>query len=203
MIPRLVQFSNFEGVETPLAYLARLRAIVPAVELVYVGEGVWWVGRVLRTDARSAAADAILANEARRSVPNPRNLALAHLAKQGFARIQAYTMLGNGIEGQVRDADGFVCTIEHDLAERWRHYSTDGGEAHVRERMGLTDGSASEAAHARAMQAYMLTDGLEHYRRTVRDRKSFGAGGMTGGLETYENERRTAGGLVLPAGVGA
>lgn len=184
---RLVRHGAPDGKEPPPALLAELRAIDDTAELVYVGEGTWWLGAVRPTEIRRQAGTRILALEERRAKPNPRNVMLGKLLLQGFARIQAYHTTGDPA-GPVTDCEGHPCTIVNDFRERDALWRRDRGEQAFRERMARSDGTEKRTQGDARLRDFLLNDGREHYRREVRDRVVFGHGGMTGG----SSDRRTA-----------
>lgn len=194
MIRRLVNHENPEGRETPLLLLADLRLLDPIIEIVYVGERMWWVGRVDPNTERTRRGETILKqmlalDDYLRERPTiMRNIMLGRLLQQGFARIEMYRDCGDPsgeVEVEWFDSHGkqdwYRTTILADIKERYHAFERDGGEAKVAERMAFTDGTLNEEASGKAMREYIVNDGLAHYRREVRNRVVFGHGGMTGG----------------------
>lgn len=197
MTHRLVDHINPEGRPTPLLLLASLRDIDPTAELVYVGEGQWWLGSVRPNEPRAAKGRVILQQmEAlqaqQRAIPSiVRNIMLGKLMVQGFARIMAYDCSGD-VAGEVIVGKGtdwqYRTTVLADFAERDRNFRETQGE-NVRQQqfddlLGVNKKKKSDAE----FQHFMETDGRAHYRREVKNRVTFGRGGMTGG----------AGRLIIP-----
>lgn len=197
---RLVNHDNPEGRETPLLLLADLRAIEHCIELVYVGDGLWWIGRVspddrlrdagwrmeagIRAGIREEPSIAEMASTGR-------NLMLARLTAQGFRRFLQVRAPGGDCTGTVfvdwidptmkGAISQYPTTIHKEVEERYSALERDGGAAKFAERAALTDGTAAKAASDRQFQEYLKTEGLANYRREVRNRVTFGYGGMTGG----------------------
>lgn len=190
---RLVNHSNPEGRETPLLLLAELRAIDETMEIVYVGERMWWIGRVVPTDLRRDRGLLMLSqldaldgvHKDRPSVQ--RSIAYAKLLVQGFARIEIYHDCGDPSgEVEVEYFEGikplrYRTTILADIKERCAAFERDGGEAAFARRLAETDGTNKKAESDASLREYLVNDGLAHYRREVRNRVQFGHGGMTGG----------------------
>jgi hypothetical protein len=180
---RLVTFENAEARPTPLVLLGELRRIDETVELVYPGDGRWWLGAVRLTDSRVKRGENILAFEATRDHPNRRNIFLGKLAIQGFALIATYH--GADPAGVVTVDPGdkyeYQTTILEDFRERDAAWRRDGGERAFDAKLQRTLGTARTAEREAEMQAYTASDGRDHYRREVRNRVTFGPGGMTGG----------------------
>lgn len=181
----VVRTRPVEGREPPRLLVAALQAIDPSVTLFYVGDGVWWLGSVQPNEYRRADGEMILANESRRDVPNTRNVLLGLLSQEGFARIEAYH--GLDPEGLVTVNPGldneYTCTILEDFRERdynWRVERKE-GERVVKERMAAAEGEPERLEAEAQMQQWLRTDGRAHWRREMRDRKSFGYAGVTGG----------------------
>ena len=174
-----------EGRQPPATLVAALQAIDPSVTLFYVGDGVWWLGSVQPNEYRQRDGEMILAHEATRSIPNPRNVFLGKLAVEGFARIEAYVGPDpSGLMVVNPGADNeYTCTILEDFRQRDHNWRVDrkAGEQVAKERMEESLGEPERReAEAKAIQ-YARTDARAHYRREMRDRKSFGFGGVTGG----------------------
>jgi hypothetical protein len=190
---RLVEHQNPEGRETPMLLLADLRQIDATMEIVYAGERVWWVGRVTRNDVREERGRLMLGQlealddylKDRPSVA--RSILYGKLLIQGFARIEMYTDCGDpSWTVQVEWFNGhrsewYHTTILDDIRERCQAFERDGGEAAFQRRLRETDGTATKEASDANIKEYLVNDGLAHYRREVRNRVTFGYGGMTGG----------------------
>lgn len=190
---RLVEHQNPEGRATPLLLLADLRQLDPTIEIVYVGERMWWVGRVDKTDVRRDKGLLMLQElnalddhlKDRPSVA--RSILYAKLLVQGFARIEIYYDCGDPSgEVEVEWFEGvkpqrYRTTILADITQRFAAFERDGGEAVFQQRLAETDGTQTRAKSDAAFREYLVNDGLAHYRREVRNRVQFGHGGMTGG----------------------
>jgi hypothetical protein len=183
---RLVVFDNAESRPTPLLLLAALREIDPRVELVYVGEGKWWLGGVNPNDERTRRAEILLkqmewvereepALYRRPSVQ--RSIMAAKLGLQGFARIEQYTANGEP-SGTVLDSGGHPCTIVEDFRERQWNWQRDGGEAKVAERNEFNLGVHAERESNAQFQQYLAEDGRAHYAREMRGRVVVGVNGL-------------------------
>lgn len=200
MVQRLVQHQNPEAVETPLLLLAALREIDDTVELVYFGESRWRLGAVRRTDERQRRGQLILAqqeslDEVKR---NPRNIWLGQLLLQGFAQIEEY--IGRDPAGVVLVNPGpqeYRCTILEDFRERDAAWRRDQGETVFQERLTAASSEERQRVADLNFKQYLATDGREHYRREMRNRVSFGAGGVTRADEVFAGH-----GLILPPGFG-
>lgn len=170
-----------EGRVAPALLVAALRAIDPNAELIHVGDGHWWLGVVTPSNHREQQGEVILKFERERGdEANPRNIMLGLLLREGFARINGYRTDGDP-SGDVVDYDGNKTTILADFQERDYWWNFDGGKAKVKERLHAAS-DANEMEEARAMSLeYAINDGRSHFRREMKDRKTFGFGGMTGG----------------------
>jgi len=78
----------------PEGLLRQLRQVDPAAELIYVGEGEWWLGVVKPNTFRRAQGDAILGREWRKDQPSWDQLRYGQLMRQGFAFCGTWTFLG-------------------------------------------------------------------------------------------------------------
>jgi hypothetical protein len=169
-LPRLVQHDRLG--DTPMGLLARLRAIDPAVELVHALDDLWWLGAVTTEGPgfaiRREQGERMLAIESRRAQPNPRNVLLARLQRQGFALIAAYRCAGDPEVGPVRDPEGYECSIVQDFAERDHAWRKDQGETAVRRRFGVAD--ARNADHTHTLLDKLYTDGRDAFLRSQRGR---------------------------------
>ena len=174
-----------EGKQPPATLVAALQAIDPSVTLFYVGDGTWWLGSVQPNEFRLRDGEMILASEAMRSIPNQRNVFLGQLAKEGFARIEAY--VGPQADGLMTVNPGadneYVCTILEDFRQRDHNWRVERkrGEQIVKERMDESLGEPERREAQAQFEQYTRTDGRAQYRREMKDRKTFGFGGMTGG----------------------
>lgn len=174
-----------EGRQPPAALVAALQAIDPSVTLFYVGEGTWWLGSVQPNEYRLRDGEFILALEAQRSNPNPRNVFLGLVAQEGFARIEAY--VGPQADGLMTVNPGadneYVCTILEDFRIRDHNWRIDrkAGEQVVKDRLDESLGEPERREAQAQFEQYTRTDGRAQYRREIKDRKTFGFGGMTGG----------------------
>lgn len=171
--------------DAPGDLLARLREIDPTVELLYAGhdphsgEHVWWLGSVKSHgeahDARRGVGIRMLANEERRTHPNPFNVKLAKLSLQGFAMIERYTTKKGPPDGDdVKDGQGFSCSIVEDFAERDWNYRRDQGESAIEHKMGAQGRARAESN--RVLRDKLHTDGRDEFARTLRQRRVFGYG---------------------------
>jgi hypothetical protein len=134
---------------------------------------------VRKTDIREATGRRIKAAELARDVPNEDNLLLAGLLMQGFARVEEYHCLGDPALGNVTDSQGHPCSIVEDFRERDAAWRRDQADGIVKRKLAMSD--VERAEHDARLRDYLLNDGRDHYRREVRNRVTFGAGGMTGG----------------------
>lgn len=182
-VRRLVQITAVEGREPPPDLLARLREIDSTAELVYAGEGVWWLGAILLTPERVRDGALILYNEGLRGADaNPRNVLLGKLAQQGFALVESYTELAGDPAGAVADSNGNVTGIVIDFSERdfaMRHDP----EGAFRRRLDASALDADRAESTARMTDWLRTDGRAHYQREIRNRMVFGYGGASGGAD--------------------
>lgn len=190
---RLVQHTNPEARETPMLLLADLRQIDPTMEIVYVGERMWWVGRVEPNEVREERGRFMLSqldalDEHLKDRPSiARSIIYGKLLIQGFARIEMYFDCGDP-SGEVEvewfnghKPERYRTTILADIKERYAAFERDGGEAAFARRLRETDGSIEKEQSDANFREYLVNDGLAHYRREVRNRVTFGFGGQTGG----------------------
>lgn len=184
---RLVRFDNAEGRQTPILLLADLRAIDPTVELVYVGAGEWWLGSVRANEERASKGRLILEqmDKLEQAVQHHpaiiRNRYLGSLLTQGFARIAAY--VGPDPFGvlTVKDAAPYETQMVEDFRQRDFFYRRDQGKEQLEAVRADLRGDAQKAEDDANFRQYLLNDGRDHWHRQMRDRKTFGRGGMTGG----------------------
>lgn len=180
---RLVRVQNAEARPTPSLVLADLRLIDPTAELVYAGEGTWWLGTVRTNEERRKRGERILQMESARSQQNVRNVMLAHLLLEGFARIEAYD--GPDPSGVMLCRKGcrdqYHTTIVEDFRARDFEWRRDQGKQKFDDSMALSLGDAKKAAADAEFKHYLATDGRAHYRREVRGRIQSGHGGIVGG----------------------
>jgi hypothetical protein len=178
-IARLVRFESPGAVDTPLLLLAELREIDPTVELMYAGDGRWWLGAVSDNHERRRRAEIMIAQitalEKQRQAA--RTLMLAHLNLQGFALIETYhgrdprgTMLVNP------GPDEYRCTIVEDFRERDAAWRKDQGKAKFTERLLASMKEPERLEGEARMKEYLATDGRDHYRREMRNRITVGGG---------------------------
>lgn len=210
MTRRLVQFDNPEARETPLLLLADLRAFDDLIELVYVGDQLWWVGRVTPSDELRDGGYRIeremnaLVNDEPRMMDRPsirRNFMLARLLQQGFSRILQVRAPGD-VSGAVLVewiTDGgrvaeYETTLVAEIRERYFHFNKDGGTEFIAERLMLTDPKHRKAMSDAAYYNFLKNEGLALYRREFRNRVQFGPGGTTG-----VRGDEISSGLILPA----
>jgi hypothetical protein len=173
---RLVEHERLQ--DTPMGLLARLREIDPEVEFLHAMDDLWWLGAV-KTDGpgrviRRAKGERILAAEAKRTQPNPRNVLLGKLLVQGFVLIARYTCKGDPEVGPVYDPEGYECNVVQDFAERDAAWRRDQGEAAAQRRLGAAD--AHRAAQNATMLDMLHTDGRDAFDRSLRQRVTFGYG---------------------------
>lgn len=181
-VERLVQFESPDAIDTPLLLLAELREIDRTAELVYAGEGRWWLGAVSANEERRHRAELMMAQIEQLEVAQKaaRTLMLCHLNLQGFALIEAYhgrdpmgTMLVNP------GPDEYHCTIVEDFRERDANWRRDQGKAKFTERL-LASMKEPERREAEAqMKEYLATDGRDQYRREFRNRVTVGGRGTS------------------------
>ena len=175
-----LQFPIIEGQECPPELLAQLRAIDESVELIHFGGGDWRLGAVMLTDERQRDGAMMLDQLSRLDHPNPKNLLLARLAIQGFATIEKYTAT-QGISNTVTDSEGNPCTVLEDFRARDHAWRKDQGQSVFERRLAVTNGDERRREHDELLREFVRTDGRSHYRREIRNRVSFGYGGVTGG----------------------
>ena len=151
--------------EAPDALILRLREIDPSFEVVYFGEGWWWVGAVRPNAARRRIGDTILAEEAKRDVPNPHNVLLGRLAQQGFAFICRYRS-PDGLASAVSE-DGERVSIVEDIRARHHafHVDREQGERVFRSRL---DHHQKVVEESRGRQQDRLLEGRDVFRSTLR-----------------------------------
>lgn len=190
-IERLVRYEHPDALDTPTLLLAELRTIDPTVELVYAGEGRWWLGAVSDNHERRRRAEIMMAQleHAERHILSgeeraadrklsPRTVMLCKLNLQGFALIETYhgrdphgTMLVNP------GPDQYYCSMVEDFRERDACWRRDQGKAKFTERL-LASMEEPERLEAEAqMKEYLATDGRDQYRREFRNRITVGAKG--------------------------
>lgn len=189
-VERLVRFESPGAVDTPLLLLAELRTIDPTVELVYAGEGRWWLGAVSDNMERRMRAELMMMQlrELQMVERAARTMMLCHLNLQGFALIETYhgrdphgTMLVNP------GPDEYHCSIVEDFRERDAAWRRDQGKAKFTERL-LASMKEPERLEAEAKaREYLYTDGRDQYRRHMRNRvtelgKDIGARAAESGL---------------------
>jgi hypothetical protein len=177
MARRHLTTPGMEGQVCPAPLLDRLQEIDPSVDMIYVGEGVWWLGAMRPNDQRREAGQLILGNEERRAVPNSRNVILGRCLLEGFARIEAYRCPFGPDGTPVYDSnENLVPSIVEDLRERtWRlHADKEERERVFLERAAHTDKSHERAESRALMHDYMLNDGRDHYNRQVKHRLTTG-----------------------------
>lgn len=186
---RLVTVTNADGIDTPPDLLAQLRAIDPAIELVYAGEGWWWLGAVRPSRVRYRDGAHILQVErARGAQANPRNILLGRLAMEGFAMIEKYRTLAGDPAGPVETSSGYHTTIVEDLRWRDAEWRRDQGATRFQAQLDA-DQKVEQKAESRArMIDYLRTEGRAHYRRE-RGRLVAGPAGVTGGPGRTAAER--------------
>lgn len=177
MVRRLVSHDNPEARETPLLLLAALREIDPTVELVYAGEGRWWLGAVSDNEERRRMAALILSNEEKRDAVhrNRRNIMLGKLQAQGFALIETY--IGPDPTGVVRvenGEDSYQTTILADFQFRDDQWRKDQGASVFAERLAHSAREPQKAENQRRASDYLHTDGRDQYRRHVKNRLTVG-----------------------------
>jgi hypothetical protein len=170
-----------EGRQAPPLLVAALKSIDPRAELIHAGGGHWWLGVLAPNQHRAQQGRVILGFEQERgNQANPRNILLGHLLVEGFARINGYEVEGDP-SATVKAYDGYHCSILEDFRERDFWWNKDGGKETVAAKLDESaNGPAKREAEA-AMLEYTITDGRAHYQREVKNRVSFGFGGMTGG----------------------
>lgn len=94
MIPRLIDVPVER--ETPLEVLAACRVIDPSAELLYIGEGRWWLGSVsVPNRHRRRTGMRLLAREGKAAHPD------AGVCRQGVLMLQGFALIG-----EYEQADG-------------------------------------------------------------------------------------------------
>lgn len=105
--------------EAPADLVRRLRALDPTTDLIYAGDGRWWLGRVRPNSERRAEAFKILERASNLPVGATLNarskerVRLALLAYQGFAIAETYEMQGEPDGRIVRDWQRALWSLEH------------------------------------------------------------------------------------------
>ncbi len=165
MVRRLVRTGGDR--EPPDSLIRQLREIDPSLELVYAGDGWWWLGSVREpTQFQIRGANLLLEQEANRATANPRNLLRATLALQGFRYIAEYRSEGDpGVEATFDRAGRRVAILE-DVQERHHNWAEDPeqGEAVFQDRLAVSGGEdRRQAGRARLLDA-VETIGLDAYR---------------------------------------
>ena len=192
---RLVTYQNPESRETPFLLLGELRDIDPTIELVYAGDGRWWLGSVSDNAERRERAERMMAQIERlqKHQQAKRTVLLCKLNMQGFALIETYH--GSDPTGTVLvnpGKDQYYTTILEDFRWRDAEWRRDQGSAHVKQRLLDTLGEAERREADAKIKEYLANDGRDHYRRIMRGRVSMGFGGATGG------DRATSGLIISP-----
>jgi hypothetical protein len=179
-VERLVRFEAPEARETPVLLLAQLREIDATAELVYAGEGRWWLGAVSANEERRKRAEMMMAQIERLEVAQraARTLMLCHLNLQGFALIEAYH--GRDPMGTVLvnpGPDEYHCTIVEDFRERDANFRRDQGRGVFTTRLEASMKEPERREAEARMKEYLATDGREHYARHMRNRVQVGGDG--------------------------
>lgn len=80
--------------EPPEDVLRRLREVNPRAELVYVGEGEWWLGEVKKNSPRRLGGLRTLERLYKQGPYNPKAALQARLKMQGFGFVGSYVVYG-------------------------------------------------------------------------------------------------------------
>ncbi len=180
VIRRLVHYEHPGAIDTPVLLLSELRDIDPTVELVHAGEDRWWLGAVSDNAERRLRAEMMMTQLELLEVQQkaPRTIMLCKLNLQGFALIETYR--GPDIAGTVRVEDGedsYYCSIVEDFRERDAAWRRDQGSENVKAALLRTMREPERREAEAKMKEYLYTDGRDHYRRTMRNRVTFGGKG--------------------------
>lgn len=104
MVPRLIDVPVER--ETPLDVLAACRAIDANAELIYIGEGRWWLGSVsVPNKYRQRTGLRLLGRELRRDHPDAGVCRQGSLMVQGFALIAEYPAADGAMVDDFRRRD--------------------------------------------------------------------------------------------------
>lgn len=140
--------------------LRACRQIDPAAELIYIGEGEWWLGVVKPNAHRRRTAAAILAHEWRKDHPSFENLRLGHLMLQGFSFLNTFHSVGELTDGVAE----WLAEADH-----WYRHATD---AHIETE--FVEGPRNRAV--RSARAYFkdrtMSEGRARYRYQVQGQRT-------------------------------
>jgi len=153
--------------EAPDGLLLRLREIDPTLEVVYFGDGWWWVGSVRPNAHRRRIGEIILAAEERRSPANQHNVLLGRLALQGFAFICRYRAEGGLETDTVVSEDGAHVSLVQDIRDRHNAAIEDAERGEEVFRLRLNHHQRQVEAN-RARHQDLLVEGVDAFRSTLR-----------------------------------
>jgi hypothetical protein len=143
----------------PESLLAQLREVDPAAELIYVGEGEWWLGVVKPNTFRRAQGDAILGREWAKDQPSWEQIRYGQLMRQGFAFCGTWHFIGEPTAKIVQEFRESTWLWAHDR---------DQAEDTIFEAP-----ERQQQANLRAMMKDRLhADGRSVYRHLVQDRRT-------------------------------
>ncbi len=143
----------------PEALLVQLRQVDPAAELIYVGEGEWWLGVVKPNTFRRAQGDHLLAREWRKDQPSWEQIRYGQLMRQGFAFCGTFSFIGEPTSEVVQEFQESTWLWAHD---RDRVEDTL-FEAPERKRQANLRSMMKDRLHA---------DARSVYRHLVKDRRT-------------------------------
>lgn len=151
MIPRLIDVPVER--ETPLPVLAACRAIDPTAELLYIGEGRWWLGSVSTPNKyRQRTGLRLLKRELGRDHPDRGVCRQGTLLLQGFAMIAEYP-----------EADDVL--VEDFRRRDWQFkYEPDANEFTASE----SEPERKQEAARQRIREKLLADGKSIFRHFIR-----------------------------------
>lgn len=143
----------------PPALLAQLRAIDPAAELVYVGEGEWWLGVVKPNTFRRAQGDHLLAREWKKDHPTWEQIRYGQLMRQGFAYCGSWV-----IEGE---PDGRIVNDFRESTWLWAH-----NRPYVEDQLFEAPERRQQQSFRGMMKDRLHADGRAIYRHAIAGRRT-------------------------------
>jgi len=151
MLPRLIDVPTER--EAPLDVLAACRVIEPTAELLYIGDGRWWLGSVsVPNRHRRRTGLRLLAREARMAHPD------AGVCRQGLLMLQGFALIG-----EYPDADG---AMVDDLRRRdWQYRYAHDENGFVQ---GEREDESRIARIGSQVREKIQLEGRQIFRRFVR-----------------------------------
>lgn len=160
---RLIQMPSER--ETPPTVLAELRTIHPRAELLYAGNGEWWVGIVTPNRFRYRTGARLLDRAKGQTDPDPNTVRVGQLMVQGFGLVARYTV-GDPGRDQVEDFRRRCWQYEHDHDANAFHVAErDAARADEVRRARIRD---LVAGHRGAFGHFMRGNRLIHFPKTLR-----------------------------------